>query len=156
EPSRDHLWFTGDLVNRGPKSLECLRFVRSLRRSAITVLGNHDLHLLSVALTGRGKKRDTLDAILSASDRDELLAWLRRQPLAHWDAKFGLLIHAGLVPQWDLKQTLALAKEGARRIASDEGVEFLKRRMYGDAPAAWREKLRGWDRLRLIVNAFTR
>src|SRR5258708_25068408 len=99
---QDRLWLVGDLVNRGPKSLECLRFVRDLGERAITVLGNHDLHLLSVALTGRAKSRDTLDAILAAPDRDELLSWLRRQPLAHHDERFGLLVHAGLLPQWDL------------------------------------------------------
>ncbi len=156
DPTADHLWLTGDLVNRGPRSLECLRFVKGLGDRAVTVLGNHDLHLLAVAMTGERKRRDTLDEVLAAPDRDELLGWLRKQRLAHHDARFGLLIHAGVLPQWDLEKVLALAREAESLLRSDRGEEFLKGRMYGDEPSAWSEELRGWDRLRLIINAFTR
>lgn len=157
EPARDRAWFTGDLVNRGPKSLATLRFVRSLGGAAVTVLGNHDLHLLSAALTGRSTRRDTLADVLAAPDRDELLAWLRQQPLAHWDERAGLLlVHAGVLPQWDLAQVLALAREAQDLLAGAAGEEFLRQKMYGDEPDRWHEQLRGWDRLRLIVNVFTR
>jgi bis(5'-nucleosyl)-tetraphosphatase (symmetrical) len=156
-PAADHLWFTGDLVNRGPKSLDCLRFVKSLGDRAITVLGNHDLHLLAVAHNADAKKRrDTLDEVLHAKDRDELLAWLRQQPLAHHDARFGLLVHAGLLPEWDLAKVLALAREAQAMLRSPDADEFLRDKMYGDEPDRWSESLRGWDRLRLVINAFTR
>jgi bis(5'-nucleosyl)-tetraphosphatase (symmetrical) len=157
EPVRDRLWFTGDLVNRGPKSVECLRFVKGLGDGAVTVLGNHDLHLLAVAMNPKERrKRDTLDEVLRAPDAEELLAWLRARPLAHHDERFGLLIHAGLLPQWDLAQALALAREAERVLRDESGEEFLRDKMYGDEPARWREGLKGWDRLRLVINAFTR
>lgn len=157
DAARDRLWFTGDLVNRGPQSLEVLRFVKGLGDRAVCVLGNHDLHLLAVAAgTARTKKRDTLDEILRAPDRDELLHWLRSRPLLHHDADLGYtLIHAGLLPPWDLAQAQRLARETETVLRSDRHPEFF-RHMYGDLPDHWNENLHGFDRLRVIVNAFTR
>ncbi len=157
DPSQDRLWFTGDLVNRGPDSLDVLRFVHSLGERAVTVLGNHDLHLLAVAEGfAKLKKRDTLDAVLRASDREPLLDWLRSRPLLHHDASLGfVLVHAGLLPQWDLAAAKRLASEAEVALQGFGAREFF-RHMYGDLPDHWREDLRGFDRLRVIVNAFTR
>jgi len=156
DPARDTLWFTGDLVNRGPASLEVLRRVRALGRSAVVVLGNHDLHLLAVAAgVSAHKVRDTFDDVLAAPDRDELLAWLRTRPLLHHDAGAGYtLVHAGLLPQWDLADAQRLAHEAESALAAD-GSRFF-RHMYGDLPDQWRDDLSGQARLRVIVNAFTR
>jgi bis(5'-nucleosyl)-tetraphosphatase (symmetrical) len=153
---RDRLWFVGDLVNRGPSSLEALRYVRSLSDNAVTVLGNHDLHLLALVLGGEAvRKGDTLDEVLAARDRDELLEWLLHRPLAHFDAERGdLLIHAGLVPQWDVPQALELAHEVEEALRRDPG-EFL-RQMYGDQPDRWDARLTGMERLRFTVNVLTR
>lgn len=156
QPGRDRLLLTGDLVNRGPQSLEVLRFVKSLGSSAITVLGNHDLHLLAVAHGGTQKPRDTLQPVLNAPDRDELLSWLQQQPLAYRDTDSGvLLIHAGLPPQWDTQQALALAAEASAEISGPRGGDFF-RQMYGNQPDLWDEQLQGMARLRFIVNCFTR
>jgi len=156
DPARDTLWFTGDLINRGAASAAVLRFVKSLGNRAVTVLGNHDLHLLAVAAGAeKRRKRDTLDDVLQAADRDELLAWLRVRPLLHHDERLGYtLVHAGLLPQWDLADASRLAREAEAAIAGP-AREFFPR-MYGDLPDHWREDLRGYDRLRVIVNAFTR
>lgn len=113
-PAHDTLWLTGDLVNRGPRSLDVLRLVKSLGDAAITVLGNHDLHLLALALDPQAKRKskDTLDTILNAPDRDELIHWLRHQPLLHHDEQLQYtLIHAGLPPEWDLQQAQSCAHE---------------------------------------------
>jgi bis(5'-nucleosyl)-tetraphosphatase (symmetrical) len=157
DPARDYLWFTGDLVNRGPDSLKVLRFVRDLGARAVTVLGNHDLHLLAVARgRARLKKHDTLDEVLAAHDRDELLDWLIRRPLLHHDPGLGYtLVHAGLLPPWDLPAAQRLAREAERVLAGDRADEFFAH-MYGDLPDHWRDDLQGFDRLRVIVNAFTR
>lgn len=157
DPSRDTLWFTGDLVNRGPQSLETLRFVRGLKERAVTVLGNHDLHLLAVASgTAKRKKQDTLDEILAAPDRDQLLDWLRHRPLLHHDVTLGwTLVHAGLLPQWDLVEAQRLAREAEAALQGAHADSFLAN-MYGDLPDHWRENLAGHERLRVIVNAFTR
>lgn len=157
DAARDRLWFTGDLVNRGPHSLEVLRFVRALGERAVCVLGNHDLHLLAVATgTAKTKKLDTLDGILHAPDRDELLYWLRERPLLHHDADLGYtLIHAGLLPPWDLAQARRLAREAETMLRSDKYQEFFHH-MYGDLPDHWNENLHGFDRLRVIINTFTR
>jgi bis(5'-nucleosyl)-tetraphosphatase (symmetrical) len=156
DPAHDRLWFTGDLVNRGPQSLEVLRFVKDLPH-AVSVLGNHDLHLLAVA-SGQApaKKRDTFEPVLQAPDRAELLAWLRRQPLLHHDPALGCtLVHAGLLPQWDLAQARGLAAEAEHFIQrSEHNVLFTH--MYGDSPDHWQEDLGGWARVRIIINAFTR
>ena len=157
DPTHDALRFTGDLVNRGPRSLETLRFVKGLGERAVNVLGNHDLHLLAVAAgAAKRKKHDTLDDVLAAPDRDELLDWLRRRPLLHHDAALGwTLVHAGLLPQWDLADAQRLAREAEAVLQSDHADDFLAH-MYGDLPDHWREDLTGHERLRVIVNAFTR
>ncbi|MBK8287816.1 MAG: symmetrical bis(5'-nucleosyl)-tetraphosphatase [Cellvibrionales bacterium] len=157
DPANDVLWLTGDLVNRGPQSLECLRLVRSLGKSAVTVLGNHDLHLLAVAMSGASsKKKDTLADILSAPDRDELMHWLRQQPLMVVDeARKLALVHAGIFPDWTIPQARQLAKEVETVLQSDSCLHFLQH-MYGNEPDNWGEDLRGVDRLRFITNAFTR
>jgi len=156
-PARDRLWFVGDLVNRGPESLATLRFVRELDDAAVVVLGNHDLHLLAVAQgLGRGlRRKDTLDEILQAPDRDALLEWLRRRPLVHHDPDVGFaMVHAGFPPQW----TLAVAQRAARELedALVRRPEALFADMYGDQPDRWDDALRGADRLRFIVNCCTR
>jgi bis(5'-nucleosyl)-tetraphosphatase (symmetrical) len=157
DPAHDRLWLVGDLVNRGPQSLETLRNVRALGEAAITVLGNHDLHLLAVAHTQRrSKSQDTLEAVLQASDREELLHWLRHRPLLHHDPQLGYtLIHAGLAPQWDLEQATACAREVESALRTDRYLPFLEN-MYGDEPRRWSEQLTGWPRLRFIVNCLTR
>jgi bis(5'-nucleosyl)-tetraphosphatase (symmetrical) len=153
--ARDRLWFVGDLVNRGPDSLQCLRFVKSLGDAAITVFGNHDLHLICVAEgVEKKKKRDTLDEILEAPDRDELVAWLRHRPLMHAADGFAL-VHAGLLPEWSVAKARALAAEVERELQGPGYRAFLER-MYGDEPDRWSESLGGIDRLRVIVNAMTR
>lgn len=155
-PAQDRLLLTGDLVNRGPESLEVLRYVRSLGDSAITVLGNHDLHLIAASASGKFGPRDTLEDLMRAPDRDELLSWLRRQPLAVLEPRTQtLMIHAGLPPQWTLQQTLALAQEASQVIAGPDGDDFL-RRMYGNEPDLWSESLTGIARTRFIVNCLTR
>ena len=147
--------FVGDIVNRGPRSLATLREVRALGDTANMVLGNHDLHLLAVAQNIRKAHRsDTLDDILEAPDRDELLDWLRRQPLALFENNH-LMVHAGVVPQWTAAQTMALAHEVENVLRGPDWVDFL-RQMYGNLPDRWDEELQGVDRLRCIVNALTR
>jgi bis(5'-nucleosyl)-tetraphosphatase (symmetrical) len=155
-PDRDQLWLVGDLVNRGPQSLEVLRYVRALGDNAVVVLGNHDLHLLALA-HGRHKRRssDTLDAIFDAPDRDALFAWLIERPLAHLDAAQGdLMVHAGVIPQWTAAMTLELAGSVSTALAHDPRDFF--ERMYGDRPDRWSEDLRGMERLRFAINALTR
>jgi len=156
-PAHDRLWFVGDLVNRGPESLDALRFVRDLGDAAITVLGNHDLHLLACAYTDRRpKKKDTLDSILNAPDCDELLDWLRRQPLIHRDRQLGwTLVHAGIPPAWDLDTAETCAREAEAVLAGPQAREFLAQ-MYGNKPKHWSAELDGFDRLRYIINGLTR
>ena len=151
----DRLWFVGDLVNRGPKSLEVLRFVRDLGARAVTVLGNHDLHLIAQhAGVERPHKGDTFRDVLGAADADELVGWLRRRPMVHVDGAYAM-VHAGLLPQWSIDKAAALGKEVAAALAAPAYREFLKS-MYGDKPDRWADTLSGWDRLRVIVNAMTR
>jgi bis(5'-nucleosyl)-tetraphosphatase (symmetrical) len=151
----DRLWFVGDLVNRGAKSLDVLRFVRSLGERAIVVLGNHDLHLVAQHEgVERAKKGDTLDAVLRAPDRRELVDWLRTRPLMH-AARDYVMVHAGLVPQWSIEQALVLAREAEAALAGPGYREFLAH-MYGSRPDRWRDSLRRFDRLRVIINAMTR
>ena len=155
DPAVDRLWLVGDLVNRGPRSLETLRFVRDLREAAVTVLGNHDLSLL-MAAEGFGKrgKGDTFDDVLNAPDREDLLSWLRHQPLCHVEDGF-CLVHAGLLPQWTPERARALAAEVESALTAPDWREFMAH-MWGNDPAAWRDDLQGWPRLRAIVNAMTR
>ena len=151
----DQLWLVGDLVNRGPDSLAVLRLVKSLGESAITVLGNHDLHLLAVAEGAATLHRsDTLDEVLSAPDRDELLAWLRNQRLLHVSDDF-VLVHAGLLPSWTIKQAAKLAREVEVALRGNDYVAFLAH-MYGNQPNHWSDDLTGYKRLRVITNALTR
>jgi bis(5'-nucleosyl)-tetraphosphatase (symmetrical) len=147
--------FVGDLVNRGPNSLATLRLIRSLGSNARTVLGNHDLHLLAVAQGIRKPgASDTIDDILAAPDCEELLDWLRMQPLALFEQGH-LLVHAGVLPQWTAEQTLELASEVETVLRGPDWIDFL-RQMYGNLPDKWDEGLAGMDRLRCIVNALTR
>lgn len=158
-PSRDTLWLVGDLVNRGPRSLEVLRRVKALGPAAITVLGNHDLHLLALALSPQEplKAKDTLQQILGAPDRDELIEWLRHQPMLHHDAKLGYtMVHAGLPPQWDLATAQACARELETVLRDKRRCRELFAHMYGDKPNHWSDDLRGTDRLRFITNCLTR
>ena len=151
----DRLWLVGDLVNRGPESLPVLRDVKALGAAAVTVLGNHDLHLLTVA-AGHTKshRQDTLGPILKAPDRDELLHWLARRPLVAIEGE-KLLVHAGLMPSWSAAKALELSAEVEAMLASDRSDAFL-RALYGDEPHRWDDALEGFDRLRAIVNACTR
>lgn len=149
------LVFVGDLVNRGPRSLETLRRIRGLGSRAQVVLGNHDLHLLAVAHDIRPSHRgDTLEEILAAPDCTELLDWLRRQPMALLEDQH-LIVHAGVLPQWTVQRTLELAREVENVLRSNDWLQFL-RHMYGNTPARWDENLEGVDRVRCIVNALTR
>ncbi len=156
DPAQDRLWFTGDLVNKGPNSLNILRFVKGLRDSAITVLGNHDLYLLAAAEgVVKGKKSDTIACILAAHDCDELLFWLRQQPVLYHDDVLGYtMVHAGLPPQWDLVSALAHARE-LETVLQNEGYEELLGALYEDKPNRWNEGLEGLARHRFIVNCFT-
>jgi bis(5'-nucleosyl)-tetraphosphatase (symmetrical) len=154
-PSRDHLHVVGDLVNRGPQSLQTLRRLRALEGAATCLLGNHDLHLLAVAHGVRKAHRsDTLDDILDAPDRDAWIDWLRRRPLAARDEGW-LMVHAGVVPQWDAAQVLALAAEVQALLQGPDLPGFLQV-MYGNEPARWRDTLAGPDRWRFVINVLTR
>lgn len=151
----DRLWFVGDLVNRGPKSAEVLRFVRDLGERAVTVLGNHDLHLVT-QLEGfeRSRKDDTFADVLGAPDARELVDWLRTRPMMHVEGGFAM-VHAGLLPQWSVKKAARLGREVQRALAAKDYRAFLEN-MYGSTPDRWSDSLTGWDRLRAIVNAMTR
>jgi bis(5'-nucleosyl)-tetraphosphatase (symmetrical) len=158
DPGNDTLWLAGDLVNRGPKSLKTLRFVKSLGDSALTVLGNHDLHLLAlwVGSVRFGKRFGTLEKLLNAPDADELCDWLRHQPLAHYDKGLDtLLVHAGTHPDWSVKKTLARAAEVERELCHGD-YETLLEKMYGNTPVSWSGRLKGYKRLRFIINCLTR
>jgi bis(5'-nucleosyl)-tetraphosphatase (symmetrical) len=157
EPARDVLWFVGDLVNRGTGSLQVLRFVRSLDGGAVTVLGNHDLHLLAIARGHRPARRgDTLDRVLQAPDRDELLDWLRRRPLMHRDDRLGFVMtHAGVPHIWTLDVAAERAREVEQALTGDAYDDLLAS-MYGNKPARWRDQLTGVERWRVIINYLTR
>lgn len=155
----DQIYFVGDLVNRGPASLQVLRFVRSLGDNAVVVLGNHDLHLLAVVHgVRRNRKSDTLDDVLTAPDRDALLEWLITRPMAHIhthrDGRTDLIVHAGLIPQWTTDVTLALARDVESALRNDPSRVFDH--MYGDEPDRWSDDLSEKDRLRFTINVLTR
>lgn len=158
-PSRDTLYVLGDMVNRGEDSLGVLQTLMSFGNSAKCVLGNHDLHLLAVASGMRpAHKSDTLQGILNAPSRPALLDWLRHQQLAiriQHASKDWLLVHAGVLPQWSIAQTLALAGEVEAALQSKD-YALLLRGMYGNTPAQWQDDWQGESRLRVIVNALTR
>lgn len=157
DPARDRLWFVGDLVNRGPGSLEVLRLVYSLDPWSVVVLGNHDLHLLALASGNpRHAKKSNLGAILEAPDREELLHWLRHRPLMHHDGPRGFtLVHAGIPPQWSLVEALGYARELETVLRGSAFRDYLFA-MYGDEPVRWSSELSGMERLRFITNCLTR
>jgi bis(5'-nucleosyl)-tetraphosphatase (symmetrical) len=153
--AQDRLWFVGDLVNRGPKSLEVLRFVKELGERAVTVLGNHDLHLVTQHEGfERRRKDDTFMDVLGAPDAKELVDWVRTRPMMHVEGNWAM-VHAGLLPQWTVQKSLMLAKEVEAALRAPDYRDFLAN-MYGSKPERWDDSLDGWDRLRVIVNALTR
>ncbi|MDP5254409.1 MULTISPECIES: symmetrical bis(5'-nucleosyl)-tetraphosphatase [unclassified Vibrio] len=155
DPQQDTLWLAGDLVARGPQSLETLRYVYSIKDSVRTVLGNHDLHLLATALgLFKAKKKDKTAPILDAYDRDGLLNWLRQQPLLQEHPEF-VMTHAGISPAWDLDTARRCAREVEQVLCSDDWP-WLIEHMYQDQPDQWQASLTGIERYRYIINAFTR
>jgi bis(5'-nucleosyl)-tetraphosphatase (symmetrical) len=156
-PQHDRLWFVGDLINRGPDSLEVLRFVYALGDAAVVVLGNHDLHLLAIAAGNlKHAHNSTLDAVLAAPEREELLHWLRCRPLLYHDAERALtLIHAGLPPQWTLTDARAAAAE-VETVLRGADYQRLLLALYGNQPEQWTPELHGLERLRFIINCLTR
>lgn len=165
QPSADKLWCVGDLINRGPESLETLRFLQDINHAVTVVLGNHDLHFLALyhgCAPDSVSNRHTLHDLLAAPDCDDLAHWLRHQPLAHYDSAVTdgqpqnyLMVHAGVAPQWTLQQTLALAGELEQALHGPDFRDYL-RAMYGNQPDRWQEDLTGQDRLRVITNYLTR
>ncbi len=157
DPGRDQVWLCGDLVNRGPNSLEVLRTVRRLGDSAVAVLGNHDLHFLSVAAGIRHHRTDdTLKTLLKAPDIEELISWLRQQPLVHCDEKLKtIMTHAGVYPAWTRNRLMDYSKEIETILQGEKCNRFLKY-IYGNQPTVWDEKLTGKKRRRFIVNCLTR
>lgn len=157
DDNQDTLWFAGDLVNRGPKSLKTLRFIKGLGDKAISVLGNHDLHLLALYYNkNNAKKSDTLEATLQAKDADEIMFWLRQQPLVHYDKSLNaLMVHAGIPPKWSAKKARKRSLEVETFLQSPDFRQFFEV-MYGNKPDKWKKSLEGMDRLRIIVNYFTR
>ena len=152
--SKDHLYFVGDLVNRGPDSLKVLRFIKQLPNTTV-ILGNHDLHLLELYYKVVDFESEDLKPILAAKDCPELIAWLKTQRLLVYDQKFNAaIVHAGIPPQWNLPQALALASEAEQILRSDD-MDFFQN-MYGDEPSEWNDNLAGYERFRFIINAFTR
>jgi bis(5'-nucleosyl)-tetraphosphatase (symmetrical) len=156
DPAKDRLWFAGDLINRGDKSLETLRFIKGLGDSAISILGNHDLTLLALCEGNKKVKHHTMDDILNAPDREELILWLRHRPLLHHDSALGYtMIHAGLPPQWSLATAQSCALEVETVLQNDDFPLFMAN-MFGDDPKKWHSDLQGWERLRFITNCLTR
>jgi len=156
-PSKSKMIFLGDLVNRGPDSLGSLRQLKSLQEAgrAECILGNHDLHLLAIdAGLRKIKSLDTVDDILNAPDRTDLIEWLRNRPMALSNGKV-LMVHAGVLPQWDLQQTIGYAQEVEKALRHSSYQEFLAQ-MYGNTPNKWSASLKGFERLRVITNALTR
>ncbi len=152
----DQLWFAGDLVNRGPQSLEVLRFIKSLDDSAKIVLGNHDLHFLAVAMGCQtSKKYDTFADVINAPDKVDLINWLLTKSLLHYDKNVDcIMVHAGIYPGWNLLNAQQYALEAVKQLKA-RPVEFFNN-MYGNTPNTWSENLSGWDRIRFITNTFTR
>ncbi|MFC1680254.1 symmetrical bis(5'-nucleosyl)-tetraphosphatase [Pseudomonadota bacterium] len=157
DETQDEVWMAGDLVNRGPESASTIRLVKSLPHARV-VLGNHDLHLLAVSGGFRiAKQTDTFNDILKAPDADELLSWVRKQPLLHLDdERRCVLVHAGIHPSWTVSQAALLARQVEALLRDDDTFPILLQRMYGDTPSLWSENLDQFDRGRWIINAFTR
>lgn len=158
---QDELWFAGDIVNRGPKSLECLQFVHALNLEgkAKMVLGNHDFQLLAAycGLHDYASKSDTLEPILIHPDGDALINWLRQQPLMiHHPVHSVAMVHAGIPPQWRINEALDHAQEVSRVLCGDHWQDFIQHHLFGSKPKQWHDGLQSWGRLRYIVNAFTR
>ncbi|WP_038053450.1 symmetrical bis(5'-nucleosyl)-tetraphosphatase [Thioalkalivibrio sp. ALJ1] len=158
DPANDHLWLVGDLVNRGPDSLGCLRRVRALGADATSVLGNHDLHLLATAAGVREPGgKDTLRPVLDAPDAGDLLDWLAQRPLLHSDPATGwTMVHAGIPPAWDLEAAQAEARQVETELSEPKRRHAFLEVMFGNEPAQWHPDLAGYDRLRYTVNALTR
>lgn len=165
QPGIDSLWCVGDLINRGPKSLDTLRYLRDIDDSVTVVLGNHDLHFLALnyeCTPDFASNRHTLKSLLAAPECHDLAEWLRHKPLAHYDCltsgpepRFYLMVHAGVAPQWSLQKTLNLAAEVELALRGKHFRDYLKN-MYGDAPTRWKNGLTGAERLRVITNYLTR
>lgn len=154
-PTRDRLWLVGDIVNRGPDSLSLLRTLMELGDAVTMVLGNHDLHLLAIAAGSASQHRgDTLQSILEAPDSAVLLGWLKQQRLFYHEDEYAL-VHAGLLPDWNVEQTTALAEEVEAVIRSDQ-FQIFSRSMYGNEPDYWDDNLREESRMRVVINATTR
>jgi bis(5'-nucleosyl)-tetraphosphatase (symmetrical) len=158
DPDIDQVWLVGDLVNRGPKSLKTLRYVRELGDAAVTVLGNHDLHLLALAsdVIDYGKRFQTLENTLNAPELDEIVEWLRHRPLVHYSKKLDtLLVHAGVHPLWSVSEAQARAAEVEDTLRGPNYKKLLQK-MYGNTPRKWSGRLKGYARQRFIINTFTR
>lgn len=150
-----HFWFAGDLINRGPASLASLRRIMALDHRSVSILGNHDLHLLAASAGVRNPgKSDTLNDILNAPDADDLINWLRHRPLAHFEAGH-LMVHAGVLAKWDASKTLSLAGEIEDALRGPNWKRALQK-MYGNEPVQWKDDFKGGKRLRVIINALTR
>jgi bis(5'-nucleosyl)-tetraphosphatase (symmetrical) len=159
DPQHDQAWFVGDLVNRGPQSLECLRYVKNMGDAAKTVLGNHDFHLLAsyLGVEKYRAKSDTLDPILQAPDVDELINWLRQQPLiVKHELHPWVMVHAGIPPQWSCSEAAGYAQEVQDIMCSPRWSEFIRDHLFGSKTRSWYPELSGWARYRYIVNAFAR
>ncbi len=157
-PENDYLWLTGDLVNRGEQSLKTLRFLKDIDQSIITVLGNHDLHLLALhfEVTDLNENSYLLKEVLDAPDRESLMQWLRFKPLTHFDKKKNrLLVHAGISPDWSIEESLQYSQEVELLLRSDRCADLLKN-MYKNTPKFWSENLDGYARYRFIINTLTR
>lgn len=157
DQTTDRLWFCGDIINRGPKSLDTIRFIKALGKNAITVLGNHDLHFLAVAyVSDKPSKHDTFSDILQADDRQELVDWLRHQKLFHYDPALNIsMVHAGIPPHWSVEDATRYSTEIEAVLQADNPHAFFSH-MYGNYPNEWKDELTGWDRYRYITNVFTR
>lgn len=156
-PQNDQLWFVGDLVNRGPQSLDTILFIQSLNESAQCVLGNHDIHLIACYAGAQTcKPSSSLNQILEHSEADNIIGWLRKQPFVHHDKEMAwTMVHAGFLPQWDLNVALQNACELGNQLQSDHYIDLLNN-IYGEQPNQWHESLKHYDRWRVIINAFTR
>ena len=155
DPSQDKLWLVGDIVNRGPDSLSLLRYIKQAGDAIVMVLGNHDLHLLMVAAgIAKNHPSDTIQPILDAPDRDELLHWLRQQKLFYSEGRYAM-VHAGLLPSWSISQAEQLAREVESALRQDNYQELFAL-MYGNEPNYWQDEWMGYQRLRVIINAMTR
>ena len=157
DPSHDQLWFVGDLVNRGPQSLEAIQFVRQLGDSAKCVLGNHDIHLIACYVGAQiCKPKSSLNQVLNHAEADKIINWLRWQPLMHVDININwVMVHAGLLPQWDLATAQQCAQQVEQQLRADTYADFLHQ-AYGNEPKQWNDNLEGMERWRLILNALTR